>query len=478
MNLSGRIAANSFAQICGNVVASLVSFFTFAAVTRALGPGRFGDLVAATAFLGIPILIGDLGLSWGVLREISQYPERTGRVMGASVLVRTVGAAVIVSTAAGIAFLLPFNGHVRYAVAVGAIGAFFNLADLSLMPALQAQLRMYRIVLVTVVSRLVTLALVFGFVAAGLGFHAIVWAYALGNIANFSLDLLVVRRLVGLRLVFDLPYCWKVLRGSLLLGAAYVIGTGYWYVDRVLLSLLAPSHDVGLYGAAFKFIELSFIPITAISISIFPSLARSMEQRDLERTPHLLQRSLDIMVAMSVPLCVFALVDSRGLVTIVGGSAFSAAAPALQILGPLLVVVFVASVFERGLIAGHRERLLLLLNSAGLALNVVLNVLFIPRFGYKAVAAVSLLTVSLWVITAAILVGGLYSFRPRLQFVSLTVLAGAVMAAALTLLPGPQVPGGLLALVVYVSIVVIPPGTGRELAGRLLVSLAPPRPAR
>jgi O-antigen/teichoic acid export membrane protein len=475
LNLSGQIAANSLAQIVGNLVASFVSLFTFAAVTRALGPALFGDLVAATAFLGVAVLIGDLGLSWGVLREISQHPERTHRVMGASVPVRVLSAAVILSTAAGVAFLLPFNGNVKYAVAVGALGAFFTLADLSLMPALQAQLRMYWVVTVTVVSRLVTLGLVLGFVAAGLNFHAVVWAYALGNAANFALDLIVVRRLVGLRLVFELPYCWTLLRSSLLLGVAYAVGMAYWFVDRVLLSLLTSSREVGLYGAAFKFIELSFIALSAISISIFPSLARSIGERDLRRVPHLLQRSLDLMVAVSVPLCVFTLVDARKLLVLFGGLRFSPAAPALQILSPLLVVVFVAAVFERGLIAGHRERLLLLLNAAGLGLNVALNVLLIPIYGYEAVAAVSLLTISLWVVVAGVLVERFYSFRPRMQFFGLTMLAGAVMAAALALLPGPLVLNGPFAVISYVIIIVAPPGTGRELVGRLSANFVPHR---
>ena len=374
VTLSGRIAANSVVQILGNGLASFISLFTFAAMTRALGPSNFGDYAAAAAFLGIPLLLGDLGLSWTVLREISKHPARRDHVMGVSIVVRCLAAATILVVAVVIGLLMPFNDQVHYAIAVGALGTFFNLADLSLMPALQAELRMQQIVVMTVVSRLLTLGLVLALIAADYGFYAIVWAYAAGSGANLLLDVLVVRRLVGIRLIFDLQYGWTLLRGSLLVGIAYAAGTAYWYADRVLLSLLGSSTDVGLYGAAFKYVELSFIPISAISLSIFPVLTRAIAESEGRRVPHLLQWGIDIMLLASVPVCAFTLVYASGLIHVVGDRRFHAAS-ALQVLGFLIVAFFVSSVFERALIAGHRERLLGALNGVILVVNIALNVI-------------------------------------------------------------------------------------------------------
>ena len=467
LSVSGRIAANSVVQILGSGLASFVSLFTIAAVTRALGPSSFGDYVAAAAFLGIPLLVGDLGMSWTVLREISKHPEKRERVMGVSIVVRSMAAAVILTVAVVIALLLPFNDQVHYAIAVGALGAFFNLADLSLMPVLQAELRMQWVVVVTIVSRLLTLGFVLALIALDYGFHEIVWAYVVGSAANFLLDVIVVRRLVGIRLIFDLRYGWSLLGGSIMVAIAYGMGMAYWYVDRVLLALLGSSKDVGLYGAAFKYVELSFIPISAISISIFPVLARSFAEDEGSRVPQLLQWSIDIMLLASVPVCAFAIAYSGGLIELVGGADFAPAAPALQVLGFLIVAVFVSSAFERALIAGNRERLLGALNGVILAVNIVLNVIFIPVYGYMAVAVVSLATTVVWILLAGFLTHRHFGFTPRFRFTGLVVVGGAAMTAILSVRAIPPAVACIAAVAIFVLVVTVPPGAGKEIAKRI-----------
>ena len=49
--LGARLAANSAIQIAGSGLASAISFFTFVAITRGLGPEAFGDFTAAMVFL-------------------------------------------------------------------------------------------------------------------------------------------------------------------------------------------------------------------------------------------------------------------------------------------------------------------------------------------------------------------------------------------------------------------------------------------
>jgi O-antigen/teichoic acid export membrane protein len=474
LSLSGRIAANSVVQIVGNALATLISLFTFAAMVRALGPSSFGNFAAATAFLAIPALFF-LGLGWTVLREISQHPARLHRLMGVSVVARCLAAVPILLLAVAIALLLPFDSQVHYAVAVGALGGFCAMADAALMPAMQVRLRMEWVMVTTVLSGLLRLGLVLGLINAGYGFHEIVWAYAAGNAANLLLDIVVVRRIAGIRLIFDLRYGWTLLRGSILLGIAMTISSAYWYVDRVLLALLRPSADVGLYSAAFKYAELSFVAVGAISFSIFPELARTIAQGQRERISYLLQWSVDIMLLVSVPLCAFSLIYAQRFLQLAAGDDFTRAAAALQVVGFLVLVVFLSAPFERALIAGHRERLLAVLNGAALLINIVLNVIFIPLYGYMGLAVVSLVTAVMWLAAAAFFTRRLYAFTPRLRFAALVLLAGVAMAAILALAPISPVAAGAVALVVYGLMVTLPAGTGREVTRRILRDVRRPR---
>lgn len=85
-SLGVRIGFNSGAQIGGSVVSSLIPFFTLAVVTQALGHGAFSDLTASTAFVLIPVALGDIGLTTPGPRYTGG--ERLGAAYAAAVVVK------------------------------------------------------------------------------------------------------------------------------------------------------------------------------------------------------------------------------------------------------------------------------------------------------------------------------------------------------------------------------------------------------
>src|SRR5918999_2053029 len=114
--LTARLATNTIVQALGGILASVVGFFTFVAITRGLGPEAYGDFAAAMVFLFIPIAVADVGLSAAVLREIAIAPERTQPAMRASLPLRALVSAAVMAIAVGIGVALPFNDRTTTAV--------------------------------------------------------------------------------------------------------------------------------------------------------------------------------------------------------------------------------------------------------------------------------------------------------------------------------------------------------------------------
>jgi O-antigen/teichoic acid export membrane protein len=170
------MARNTAVQAVGTAIATLIGFATFLATTRGLGPAAFGDITAAWVYLLLPVVLADFGFAGVVLREISAAPERTEYVMRASLPLRLLLSAVFVGLATLLALVVPFDYRTRVAIAIGAPGAYFTLANLALLPILQAQLRMHWAVLAGVAGRLATLALTLIALGVGLGFNAVVAA--------------------------------------------------------------------------------------------------------------------------------------------------------------------------------------------------------------------------------------------------------------------------------------------------------------
>ena len=121
--LGTRILINSVVQVAGVFGSSLISLFTFVAVTRYLGPTAFGHYAAALALLLIPAIVSDLGLSTTVLRDISQRPERAARVVSASLTTRLLVALVAYSATLGVAWIAPFPHQTRMAALLACGGS-------------------------------------------------------------------------------------------------------------------------------------------------------------------------------------------------------------------------------------------------------------------------------------------------------------------------------------------------------------------
>lgn len=468
-SLTVRLAANTIVQGAGILAGAAIGFFTFVAVTRGLGPEAFGDFTAAMAFLFLPVVIADLGLSTAVLREISASPERTEPAMRASLPFRVLVSAAVVALAVAVGFALPLNERTTDAILIAAIGSFLTLITLALLPVLQAQLRMHWAVAGNVTGRLVTLGATLGALELGLGFRSMVWAQVIGIAVTFAIHLVAVGRTVSLRPVIDPPYWRALFVGSLAIGLAIGLSQIYFRIDTLLLAMLRSSEEVGLYGAAYKFIELAQFAAAAVSVSLFPPLAGFVAQKD-PRARELVQKAFDFLLAGGVFGTILMLAFPSEIIRFTAGPEYDDAAPALQLLAPYVLLAAVLAALWPVLLASERDRALLATSFGVLVFNVALNLALIPSYGYKAAAVVAVLSEAAVLVPIALAVRR-EGLLPDLGYAPPVAVAGAVMVLAALLVPGPAVVAAVVASVAYAAILLLAPGTINEVARSLVPEL-------
>lgn len=466
-----RMATNAAVQVAGGFLGSAISLVTFAVATRGLGPEAFGNYTAALVFLFIPVVLADIGLSTTVLRTISASPERTQPVVQVSLGLRTIVAAVVVLVAVGIGVAAPFNSQTTTAILIGSVGAFLNLVGLSFLPVLQAKLKMHLAVAANLAGRLATLVLTVAALAGGLGLSGVVIAYVLGIAVTALVQGIAVGRLVSLRPRVDLAEWRSLLRASFALGLAIGLGQVFFRVDTLLLALLRSAHEVGLYGATYKVMELSEMVAFAIVISAFPTLALFVETRD-ERAAALVGRTFDVLIATAAPICVLMLVVPETIVVTVAGDEYRDGAVALQILAPSVILLFTAGLLWRILIAGGKGGSLLALVCIVLALNLALNAAVIPAYGFKGAATTTVLSdvVGVALLAAVIRKNG-YPL-PTLRYVPVVAGAALAMAGVVAFSPAPTGVGIVVGGLVYAALVALLRGTVRDALVRDVFPLA------
>jgi O-antigen/teichoic acid export membrane protein/glycosyltransferase involved in cell wall biosynthesis len=459
--LAVRLATNSIVQIGGSALAAAISFFTFVAMTRGLGPDSYGDYVAATSFLFLPIVLSDLGLATTVLRDISARPEETEAVMRRSVPLRAALSAVAVAVMVLFGLLIPFGEQTKLAILIWSVGAWATLMNVAVLPVLQAQLRMHWAVLANVVGRTVSLVLTLGALEADLGFSGVVWAQVIGVVVTFLVDLVVVRRLVPLRPIVDLPYWRALVRSSIVIGLAIGLGQIFFKVDGVILALVRPAEEVGFYGAAYKFLEVADLIVAAIALSVFPMLTHYVATGNVNFRP-LVQRTFDILLAAGTAVALLFLLFAEQLVVVSSGREFEAGADALRLLAPYPVLFFVNALMWRVLIAAGHDRVLLKMAAFVLALNIALNIALLPPYGFRAAAVTAVASEVVSITASAIVLRRRVGFLPSVWYGWVIGLASLAMASVALLLPGPWPLAALAALAVYTLVLLALPGTVRQ----------------
>jgi O-antigen/teichoic acid export membrane protein len=396
-----------------------------------------------------------------VLREISVAPERSEYVIRASVPLRFLIAVAVLTVALVVSLVLPFSDRAQTAIWLGSIGAFLTLLTLGVTPFFQARLQMHIPVAATLVGRALTLLLILLAFATGRGFNAVVLAYVVGAGVSFTIVFAVAARQISLRPLFATDYWARLVRGSLAIGIATGLFLSYYRIDTVLVALFRDSREAGLYGAAFKFVEIAEVLVAAIGISVFPSFARLVATGDA-RIGSALQRSLDVVIAFSAPILVGILLVADELVTFTAGEEFAPAASALRLLVPYLALLFVSAILIRLAAALHVDTYLLVVAVVVLGVNIALNVVLLPEYGYKVAALTSTASEACVVFALAAIAWRRLAFVPSLRYLWPVGLGLAAMVATYWLIPLPALVAVVVASLVYALVLAALPGTVRD----------------
>jgi O-antigen/teichoic acid export membrane protein len=359
-------------------------------IVRALGVRGFGQWSTILAIAQIASSFGDLGLSQVALTRAARKPAEQSDWLGALVGLRLLLSVPIFLIELVVMLALAPNAHVAVAGVVIASTAFVGAAG-SLMVAFQLRVRNDLSMLVLTVNSVLWT----GGVAAAAAFTSDIRVYAIlflfAMFASTALAVILALRGTRVRLRGARRLWSQMLRVGVVLGAGGTLVILYVRLDQVLVFQFAGSRQAGLYGSAYRILDQAqFVPLSVMT-TLFPLIA-SAYPTDLPRVRRLLQASAEYLAMGSLGALAFTIVAARPIMVLLFGPGFAPAAPAL----PVLMGAFVSISF--GYLAGNMvvilglQRRFLAYAAVALLLNVGLNVVLIPPYGFQAAAWTTLAT--------------------------------------------------------------------------------------
>ncbi len=157
--------------------------------------------------------------------------------------------------------------------------------------------------------------------------------------------------------------------------------------DRFMLREMVGDTEAGLYAVAYSYASLALIVFTALNGAYNPFSMRCIaDKRDRE-----LSRSTEFLVTVSVLFCFLMMLLAPEGIAILGGKAYRETVRAVPV---LITGIFFSSfyfIFSNVEFVYERTKLVFPITVLGAGVNILLNYLYIPRYGYFAAAVTTLI---------------------------------------------------------------------------------------
>jgi O-antigen/teichoic acid export membrane protein len=288
----------------GKIISTLIGFFTTALMLRYLQPAGFGGYTAAIAYVGFFSVVADLGLYMILMRDFNRPGADREKILGNVLGLRWASALFVLGLSTIVAFFLPFySPEVRQAIAICAV-SFVAVAGTQLLVAVfQTYLVAWWVSIGEILGRCVLLGSVLTVIALHGGLLSMMVAVLLGSAVNFLFMIVMARRYVRVRVRFELVEWKKIFLDALPISISIVLNLLYFKADTIFLSVFQKGDEaIGLYGAAYKVLEILItFPIMFVGL-LLPALAQTFAAEKKEEFMNLFQRGVDALLLLVAPI--------------------------------------------------------------------------------------------------------------------------------------------------------------------------------
>lgn len=383
---NSTLARNTGWMFLGQGLRLVVQALYFAVIARSLGVGNYGAFVGVVALIGILFPFATCGSGFLIIKNVARDAREFPKYWGRALLTTLVWSSVLFGVVLAFArVILPATIPMELVILVAASDLFAMSVTTLCMQAFQAFQRLHWTATINVIlstSRLfsaVTLVFVHRHPSA------LQWGkfYLGSTVAAAAISLLLVAAKLGLPR-FSFEGLAAEAHEGFYFSTSLSAQTIYNDIDKTMLARLGSLDATGIYGAAYRLIDVSFSPVSSLLAAAYPNFFRTGTDGiagTLRYARPLLVRAL----GYASFVCIATLIGA-GAVPYFLGSQYKLTEEALRWLAvlPLLKVIhyFLSDALTGAGYTGLRSVI-----QVGVALfNVLINLWIIPAYSWRGAA--------------------------------------------------------------------------------------------
>jgi O-antigen/teichoic acid export membrane protein len=410
MSLTRKIALNTAVNLAGQGASYLLGAVSMILTMRYLGPETFGSYSLVMVFVGIVGGLAELGGQIILVREINQRPAESSKIIGNFILLKAALYLLAFVLGLGATWLMGYQKDILFLLVLGLLAMFFSF-PVSVGAVFHARLKMWYAVIINISVKFVTFGTVLLMIWLKKGLPVILWSNIIVAVLSSTVYWILVHKWERPDYRPDRRMLLYLLRQSAPMGMLVFVGGLVFRSDVLLLSKLSDPMSLGLYSAAYKYVEWGLLVITGLLISHLPVFSQYLNSEP-EKVRRLFRVSFEIIGLFLIPASIFVGFNAAELIRLVSGPLYMEGSLALAVLIWVVLLNSWNAMAVNILIAGHKMNALLYLYFPVMAINVIINYFGIPLLGFEICAASSVLSEVLAVVPLFIMMKKWYGLSP------------------------------------------------------------------
>lgn len=385
-HLKSTLARNTAWMLVGQGCKLLIQALYFTVIARYLGAQNYGAFVGVVGLVGVLLPFATMGSGFLLIKNVSRDKRQFRENFGSALLTTILSASFSFAVVVGIShFLFPAAIPMKLIMVIATSDLFCSSIAGVCGQAFLAFERMKWTASINVLLSALRLAAAVMLSAVESHPTALEWGeFYLGSTALVALValILVLAKLGAPALNFARRA--EEIREGFYFSVTQSAQTIYNDIDKAMLARLSTLQATGIYGAAYRLIDVSFAPVAAVLAAAYPNLFRV----GADGIPATLRyvRPLIVRALGYATLVAVALLAGAGVVPFILGSEYRLTSEALRWLA-VLPLLKAGHSFLADTLTGAGYQALRTAISAGVAVfNVSINLWIIPAYSWRGAA--------------------------------------------------------------------------------------------
>ena len=375
----------------GKIMHMVLSFLISILTARYLGPGNYGLINYAAAYVTFFTAFCTLGINSVIVKNFIDHPDEEGETIGTTLILRLISSIFSICAILGIVSIVDANQPVTLTVvALYCISLVFQIFD-TFNYWFLSKLRSKYYAIATMISYAVATAYRCILLVND---KSVEW-FAVVNSIDYCIVAILLYTFYKRECGPKLSFSWRKTGELLSVSRSYILSSlmvaVYGATDKLMLKHMLDENAVGFYSLAVSISTMWVFVLSSIIDSLKPTIMRYHNEDTFlyEKTNRALY-AIVFYVSLAASVCIS--IIAPWFIEIAYGKEYLRSVETLRLVIWYVAFAYLGVARNIWVVCERKQKYLKYLYGASAVMNVVLNYLMIPRWGIEGAAFATVAT--------------------------------------------------------------------------------------